>query len=156
MEDKKNQEQEISIGIVGLGMMGCSIATCLLLAGHSVVAVAPIKDDLISAEKRIGKHLQKSFMENMTQHEPDYFLKNLIITEDYNELKDCKLVIECTIEDVQIKESVYKKIEKSISPDALLTSNTSAIPVSLLQQHTEHPNRFFGLHWPNLLILHDF
>lgn len=147
MEDKKMQAEEISIGIVGLGMMGCSITTCLLLAGHHVVAIAPIADDLINAEKRIRKHLQKSMMENMTQHEPGYFLEHLIITEDYNELKDCKLVIECTIEDIKIKESVYAKIEKSISPDALLTSNTSAIPVSLLQEHTKHPNRFFGLHW---------
>jgi len=147
MEDKKMQGEEISIGIVGLGMMGCSITTCLLLAGHRVVAIAPIKDDLLNAEERIREHLQKSLMENMTEHNPGHYSKYLIITEDYNELKDCKLVIECTIENIQIKESVYRKIEESISPEALLTSNTSAIPVSLLQQHTQHPNRFFGLHW---------
>ena len=147
MEDNRMQGTEISIGVVGLGRMGCSITTCILLAGHQVVAVAPIADDLINAREKIMGHLQKSLMENMTQRKPDYYLKYLIITEDYNELKDCKLVIECATENMQIKESVYRKIEKSISPKALLTSNTSAIPISLLQEQTQHPNRFFGLHW---------
>jgi 3-hydroxybutyryl-CoA dehydrogenase len=57
------------------------------------------------------------------------------------------LVIECTLEDLAIKKSVYGKIEAAISGEALLTSNTSAIPISVLQKQTRHPNRFFGLHW---------
>ena len=44
---------EIPIGVVGLGLMGCSIATCLLMAGHPVKAIAPIESDLQHAAKRI-------------------------------------------------------------------------------------------------------
>ncbi|MCC6289261.1 MAG: 3-hydroxyacyl-CoA dehydrogenase family protein [Chitinophagaceae bacterium] len=127
--------------------MGCSITTCLLIAGHKVIAVAPIPADLLLAKKRITAHLKRSFKEKLVKKLPEYYLKNLSITEDYNELKTCGLVIECTIENIDIKKSVYKKIEDIIAPNALMTSNTSAIPISLLQEQTTRPERFFGLHW---------
>jgi len=137
----------ISIGVVGLGLMGCSITTCLLMAGHRVVAVAPVSADLVHAHKRIEAHLTHSQEQEMVSQPPAHFMKQLLITEDYASLKDCAVVIECTIENAAIKKSVYDKIESVISSDAILTSNTSAIPISLLQELTLHPGRFFGLHW---------
>ncbi|MGN6418483.1 MAG: 3-hydroxyacyl-CoA dehydrogenase family protein [Pseudobacter sp.] len=138
---------KMPVGIVGLGLMGCSITTCLLMAGHPVVAVAPLKDDLTHAAGRIMEHLHTSKQEKLTTFPPDHFFSKLLITEDYNLLADCVLVIECTIENLGIKQSVYQQIESVISERALLCSNTSAIPISMLQQHTKHPSRFFGLHW---------
>lgn len=145
--ERENRNQEILIGVVGLGLMGCSITTCLLMAGHSVIAVASLPEDIELAEKRITAHLQKSMEENLTSVEPFEHFKKLIITEDYKQLLQCKLVMECTIENLEIKQMVYEKIEAVISPDALLTSNTSAIPISILQSQTKYPQRFFGLHW---------
>ena len=139
--------KEIPVGVVGLGLMGCSITTCLLMANHPVVAIAPIPDDLVHAESRIRNHFIKSKEQNLVSEAPEYYLKNLIITEDYAQLQPCKMVIECTIEIEAIKRSVYSKVESVIADDALMTSNTSAIPISLLQKLTNKPERFFGLHW---------
>lgn len=141
------KKSTIDTGVVGLGLMGCSIATCLLIARHKVIAVAPIPADLLLAKKRITAHLKRSFKEKLIKHKPEHYLKNLVITEDYAALKKCKLVIECTIENMDIKKTVYKKIEDVIAPTALMASNTSAIPISLLQEQTTRPERFFGLHW---------
>ena len=127
--------------------MGCSITTCLLMAGHPVVAIAPISQDMDHAETRITKHLQHSKHEGLIQDDPEKYLRRLTISMDYSLLKDCRLVIECTIENEEIKRTVYGKIESVIAPDALLVSNTSAIPISILQKQTQHPDRFFGLHW---------
>ncbi|MFT3701952.1 MAG: 3-hydroxyacyl-CoA dehydrogenase family protein [Agriterribacter sp.] len=138
---------DIKIGVVGLGLMGCSITTCLLIAGHPVVAVAPIPVDILLAEKRITRHLVRSRKEKMISRLPGGYLKKLTITEDYTALKDCKLVIECTLENIDIKKTVYQKIENVIAKNALLVSNTSAIPISVLQEQTQFPGRFFGLHW---------
>lgn len=139
--------QAITIGVVGLGLMGCSIATCFLIAGHPVVAIAPIESDMLTAEKRITDHLIKSKEEGLTPSSPAELLKVISITKDYSALAKCALVVECTLEDQAIKKSVYEKIEAVITPEALLTSNTSAIPISILQKLTKHPQRFFGLHW---------
>jgi 3-hydroxybutyryl-CoA dehydrogenase len=140
-------QEKITIGVVGLGLMGCSITTCLLMANHRVVAIAPIPGDMLTAEPRVRQHLLKSKEEGLVQFSPEHFLAQLSITENYEALSNCSLVIECTLEDLDIKKSVYKKIEAVIKPDALLTSNTSANPISLLQKQTRFPNRFFGLHW---------
>ena len=148
MKEETNLDtKDISVGVVGLGLMGCSIVTCFLIAGHPVVAIAPIENDLLHAEKRIREHLVKSHQEGLTTLQPEALLKRLSITMDYSALKDCGMVVECTLEDLAIKKSVYEKIEAVIKPEAILTSNTSAIPISILQKQTKHPERFFGLHW---------
>jgi 3-hydroxybutyryl-CoA dehydrogenase len=139
--------ENIEIGVVGLGLMGCSISTCLLMAGHKVMAVAPVAGDLLHAGKRITDHLTRSKEQELISYPPDFYLQHLIITEDYLQLKNCKVVIECTLENIEIKKSVYDKIEAVISNNAILTSNTSAIPISILQKQTNFPQRFFGLHW---------
>lgn len=137
----------IPVGIVGLGLMGCSITTCLLLSGHPVVAVAPLPVDMETAEPRIREHLVKAQQEGLITKNPEEYLNQLTITEEYGLLKDCKLVLECTLEDIDIKKSVYEKIEAVVADDAVITSNTSAIPISLLQRQIRLPERFLGLHW---------
>ena len=137
----------IEVGVVGLGLMGTSIATCLLMAEHPVMAIAPVPGDLEQAMARISGHLERSYQEGICAKRPPYYLDRLVISEDYGQLKNCQLVIECTLENAAIKQQVYTKIEQVISNDALMVSNTSAIPISDLQKLTAHPSRFFGLHW---------
>jgi 3-hydroxybutyryl-CoA dehydrogenase len=146
---KPNQKptSEIPVGIVGLGLMGCSITTCYLLAGHPVKGIAPVSVDLEHAEKRIKEHLERSFENGIITQPPSYYLQKLTISEDFSVLSDCELVIECTIEDLEVKKRMFGLVEAVIAPTAILASNTSAIPISTLQEFTIHPARFFGLHW---------
>ncbi|HEY8970212.1 MAG TPA: 3-hydroxyacyl-CoA dehydrogenase family protein, partial [Puia sp.] len=137
----------MAVGVVGLGLMGCSITTCLLMAGHPVVAVAPVAQDLEHAQRRISEHWRRSMEEGLIRASAEDWRSRLMITEDYDALRECRIVIECTLEDLAIKQSVYRKIEAVIGAEAILTSNTSAIPISLLQAQVRYPERFFGLHW---------
>lgn len=136
-----------TIGVVGLGLMGSSICTCLLIAGHKVIAIAPLPEDLSHAENRIKTHLMNSENEGLIDKDPAEYLNNFFLSEDYSTLANCFLVIECTLENIEIKKAVYSQIEQAISPDCILASNTSAIPITDLQKLTRHPNRFLGLHW---------
>ena len=141
------ETKNIVVGVVGLGLMGTSITTCLLMAGHQVMAIASLPVDMETAEKRITRHLQKSLEEGLVAEKPDFYLQNLTISENYDFLAPCKIVMECTLENIEIKRSVYEKIETVIASDAILTSNTSAIPISVLQEQVTYPERFLGLHW---------
>lgn len=139
--------KEIRVGVVGLGFMGCSISTCLLIAGHSVVAVAPTPVDLETAEKHIHEHLALAFEKGVCQEQPAYYFKNLTITEEYYLLRDVQLIIETVTENAAIKMQVYKIIENVVADQTIITSNTSAISITTLQKELRLPNRFFGLHW---------
>ena len=139
--------EEITVGVVGLGLMGSSIATCLLLAGHRVVAVAPVSSDVSPAWPRIHGYLQNAFHEGVTGRSADSYAGDLVITEDYTLLAPCALVIECVIENVDVKREVFSKIESVVGSGTVITSNTSAIPISELQREAKIPCRFLGLHW---------
>ncbi|MRI01275.1 3-hydroxyacyl-CoA dehydrogenase family protein [Kriegella sp. EG-1] len=137
-----------TIGIVGLGLMGSSIAAALLINGQKVIAVAPIVSKIDkSAPDRIRHSLEECYSEGITTKRPDELLENITYTSDYIGLKNCWLVMECVFENLAIKQEVFKKIEACVSDEVIITSNTSAMPISMLQNHFRVPERFFGMHW---------
>jgi 3-hydroxybutyryl-CoA dehydrogenase len=137
----------VEIGVVGVGLMGSSIIVALLLAGHRIKAIAPIPEDFKLAGSRIGDQLNLCRKSGMVRKPFELLTERLEITEDYGQLKDCGLVLECVIEDLQVKASVYQKVAKQVRPDAIIASNTSAIAISALQPFVPHPERFLGVHW---------
>jgi 3-hydroxybutyryl-CoA dehydrogenase len=147
MNSEHTDPRQITVGIVGLGLMGTSISTCLLMAGHRLVGIAALPVDMTTAPASIRAHLKKSAAEGMISQSAEHYLENLIITDDYSELKACRLIIECTPENEAIKHSIFEKIEEAVGVETVITSNTSAIPISILQKQRRLPARFLGLHW---------
>ncbi len=138
---------EQPVGVVGLGLMGSSIAAALLIAGHPVRAIAPIAADMQTARPRIVSQLQQCSEAGLTALPTRHYLDNLIISDTYQVLHDCTVVIECVVEKVAIKAQVYAQITEVTHESTIIGSNTSAIPISVLQQYVVHPGRFLGIHW---------
>ncbi|GAA4433727.1 3-hydroxyacyl-CoA dehydrogenase NAD-binding domain-containing protein [Ravibacter arvi] len=145
-----------SVGIVGLGLMGRSIVVNMLAAGHPVKAIAPTPQDVEKAEERISQTLRHCDGLGLVAVPLEKALGNLLITEDYQALSDCALVIECVIEKIPVKQSVLGKIDAVVSPDTIIGTNTSAIPISTLQEMVSHPERFVGIHWAEPAYLTRF
>ncbi|MFD1140269.1 3-hydroxyacyl-CoA dehydrogenase family protein [Larkinella insperata] len=145
--DEMIQTSEISVGVVGLGLMGSSIVAALLLAGHPVKAVAPLPDELADAPERIHNQIKHGEEADLLTKSPDDYRTQLTVSGDYTILSDCRLVLECVTERLAIKQTVYQKIAAVVSRDAVIASNTSAIPISQLQQYVPSPERFMGIHW---------
>jgi 3-hydroxybutyryl-CoA dehydrogenase len=143
----KKQLAAIEVGVVGLGLMGSSIVVALFLAGHKVKAIAPLHVDMKMARPRILDQLSHYRQSNLAAPDFEMDEERLKISKDYNDLKNCAIVLECVIEDIKIKAEVYKKIENSIKEDCVIATNTSAIAISVLQQLVTHPQRFLGVHW---------
>lgn len=133
-------------GVVGIGLMGSSIIASLLIAGHEVIAIAPIDSELISGPKRINDQLAACVSTGLT-NDTHACLDRLTVSNDYSKLADCALVMECVVEQPAIKKEVYQLIAAAVSPETIVASNTSAIPISELQQYISHPERFMGIHW---------
>jgi 3-hydroxybutyryl-CoA dehydrogenase len=141
------QTRDITIGVVGLGLMGTSFIASLLIAGHEVKAVAPLPEDMEAAPDRIKNHLRTCEKAGLLCRSIDSYLQQLVIADDYNELITCQLVVECVIEIAGIKRSVYEKIERFVGKEVVIASNTSSIPISELQKCLVSPGRFLGIHW---------
>ncbi len=134
-------------GVVGLGLMGMSITACLLAAGHPVVAVTRSLAKHKHAFRHILALLKQMAKQGLLQRDPSRVIQNLIISEDFSDLQDAQLVIESIIENLDTKRAALAQIELAVSPDTVIGSNTSAIPVSILQDQTKHPERILGIHW---------
>ena len=137
-----------TVGIVGAGLMGGSIAKICYAAGLSVrlldadseLAANAVKR-IIEQEKSIGN---ASVSPAKIQH-----------AADYDQFSDCDLIIESVVETLDVKRIVLKRIESAVSKDAIIATNTSAIPIEKLASGLEHPSRFCGIHFchPELMAL---
>ena len=146
----------LRIGVVGLGLMGTSIAVALLVAEHPVVAIAPLAGELDKAPDEIRKQLLQCKTAGLLKSSPDDCMSRLTLSADYNDLADCRMVLECVVEDLEIKTQVYQCITRSVPAGTVITTNTSAIPISILQNHVSHPGRFLGMHWAEPAYLTRF
>jgi 3-hydroxybutyryl-CoA dehydrogenase len=141
------KEQPVPAGVVGLGLMGTSIVTCLLAAGHRVVAIDRDAARRRNLKRRVSVLLRDMRREKLLAKDPASVLKNLSTSDDFGALRDCGLVIESIFENLSEKREVLRKIEDAVFPETLIGSNTSALPVTELQRGARHPERILGVHW---------
>ena len=127
--------------------MGSSIATCILAAGHPVKSLVKTMDHAEGARLRILGYLKELQVEGMLQEAPAGIIDRLTITDDITQLKGYEVVIESIIENVEEKKAVYRQLETVLTPTAIIGSNTSAIPVTILQEGLQFPQRLLGIHW---------
>lgn len=143
----KEENLKMRIGTVGLGLMGSSIVTCILAAGHDVTSLIKDIDKSAEAKERISGFLIQLRREGILKEDPEIVIQRLLITNEASLLKDHEVVIESIVESIEEKKNVFAKLEEVLSPTAIIGSNTSAIPVSVLQQNMKYPERLLGIHW---------
>lgn len=136
------------VGVVGAGMMGAGIAFVLAQSGIETVLIDS-SDELATrgkafTEKQLDKLLQKQTINEEVKNE---CLNRINATTDYNQLKDCDLVIETVTEDKKIKADVTKLIEAVIADSCIIASNTSTLPITGLAKAVKKQERFVGIHF---------
>ncbi|MET0767098.1 MAG: 3-hydroxyacyl-CoA dehydrogenase NAD-binding domain-containing protein, partial [Aeromicrobium sp.] len=136
------------IAVIGAGMMGAGIAYVSAKAGFQVV----LKDvELAAAEK--GKAYSQTIVDKavsrgrLTQEKADELLARITPTADYSDLEGADFVIEAVFESVKLKHDVFGELQKVVKPDALLGSNTSTLPITILADGVERPDDFIGIHF---------
>ena len=94
------------------------------------------------------KYFQKSVArKKMTEEKKAAVYENIIPTTDYNDLKDCDLIIEAVFESRDIKADVTQKTEAVIAEDIVFASTTSTLPISGLAESSSRPSNFIGMHF---------
>lgn len=144
----RNRRMEAeSAGVVGLGLMGHSIIACLLAAGHTVVGLSRDLSRHRGTRRHILNLLREMKREGLLKRDPGALAGRLDLSEDFRDLAGCGIVIESIIEDLETKKQTYRQVEEIVASHTIIGSNTSSIPVSLLQSGALRPERFVGIHW---------
>ena len=146
----KTLDKNFTIGILGAGAMGRGIAQVAALGGLSVMMVDGKDGVAEEAHGFIKKMLDRAAEKKRLEQADAAKAMTLIgVSNDINSLKDCNLVIEAIIEDIDIKKKTFKQLEELCGPDTILASNTSALPVSVIGSDCEHRSRIAGMHFFN-------
>ena len=139
------------VGMLGGGIMGTGIVNVLLKGGFKV-ALWEINAEAL--EKAVAS-IRKTFdypikIKKMTPADLDSLIHNhLQTTTSLEDLKDADLVIEAVLEDMQVKQEIWKKLEIICRADSIFATNTSALPISEMASMLADPGRMIGTHFFN-------
>ncbi|MFE4084112.1 3-hydroxyacyl-CoA dehydrogenase NAD-binding domain-containing protein [Streptomyces sp. YIM B13502] len=136
------------VAVLGAGMMGAGIAYSCAAAGIDVVLKDVSADAAVRGKGYSEKLCAKAVARGRTtQEKADALLARITPTADTGDLAGCDAVIEAVFEDTALKHRVFQEIQHVVAPDALLCSNTSTLPITVLAKGVERPRDFIGLHF---------
>lgn len=138
-----------TIGVVGAGTMGLGIAQISAMAGYLTILYDLDQNVLDKAKSAIEKNLNKGIEKGkVTEELKNKTLQNLKYTTEINQLS-CDFIIEAIVEKLDVKQSVFKKLEEINSDKTILSSNTSSIPITQIGASLKNAQRFVGMHFFN-------
>ena len=138
------------IGIVGAGAMGAGIAQIASQAGQDVVLFDLSKEALTTSATKLQKVMNRLIEKGrVTSDEAIAIQERIVRTTNVTDLKDCDLIIEAVVEDLEVKKRVFKSIEEIAHKEAVIASNTSSLSITSLASFCAHPERVVGLHFFN-------
>lgn len=137
-------------GVIGSGTMGSGIAQCFLDAGYQVVmsdltlelaqrGAAGIRSQY---EKKVAKgKLEAADMESR--------MLALTLTDDNKNLSGCDIVVEAAIENMEAKKALFGTLSTIVSPDCILSTNTSSLSITEIASGAQGKDRIIGMHFFN-------
>jgi len=139
-----------TVGVLGCGLMGSGIAQTAAAAGFPTI-VREVSDELLAKGKgaitgALNRMVEKG---KLDPAERDATLGRLRFTTKVADLKDADIVIEAVTEDLEIKNALWKELDRLCRPVTLFASNTSSLTIAAMAAATQRPDKFVGLHFFN-------
>lgn len=136
------------IAVIGAGLMGSGIAQVSAAAGHEVVlrdvsdaaTARGLAGITASYEKFVGK-------DKMTREAAEAALARITTTTELAAVGSADLVVEAVFEDLDVKQGLFRELDKLCRDGAVLCTNTSALPVTQIAAVTERPEAVVGTHF---------
>jgi len=139
-----------TVGVLGCGLMGSGIAQVCAASGYKTIVREVEQGVVDKGLGRVEKFLTDGVTKGkVTQDAKDKTLGNLSGTTKFEDLKDCDLIIEAIIENVEAKATSFAALEAVVQPHTIFCSNTSSLCITELAANTKRPDKFAGLHFFN-------
>jgi 3-hydroxybutyryl-CoA dehydrogenase len=139
-----------TVGVLGCGLMGSGIAQVCAASGYKTIVREVDETFLNKGLARIKKFLDDGVAKGKVAAEArDKTLASLSGTTTFDALRDCDLVIEAIVENLEEKKQTYRALDAVVKEPAIFVSNTSSLCITELAASTRRPDRFGGLHFFN-------
>jgi 3-hydroxybutyryl-CoA dehydrogenase len=146
----KKTGKDSCIGVIGAGTMGSGIAQLAASFGHQVVLFDANNEVMKQAAIRLKKSLDGLVEKGkITIAQADDIVSNIRNASSFEEFKPCNLIIEAVIEDLTVKQDIFKKLEQVVSDDCILATNTSSLSVTSIASSCSNTGRVIGIHFFN-------
>jgi 3-hydroxybutyryl-CoA dehydrogenase len=136
-----------SVLIIGSGFMGSGIAQVCAQAKVAVFIYDVSRDALKKAREDIEWSVGKFIEKGKLTEDKDVIIGRITIADSLDAAAEVDLAIEAVFEDLSLKQEIFKMLDEHSRPEAILASNTSAIPITELAAMTAAPERVLGLHF---------
>ncbi len=157
---RTNRSLPKEIAIIGAGTIGPDIGYYLksALPEITLYLVDVAEKPLAAAEARLKGYIQKGIdRKKMNPEKAEVVGQNIVYTSDYGKIKNCDLVIEAATENIPLKQKIFAQVERLVSAETIITSNTSSIPADRIFSKMQTPSRtavthFFAPAWRSLPV----
>ncbi|MFF2041646.1 3-hydroxyacyl-CoA dehydrogenase family protein [Kitasatospora sp. NPDC058170] len=136
------------IAVIGAGLMGAGIAQVSAQAGHPVVLRDVTEEALQRGLAGIRASYDKFVAKGrLTAEDAEAALARITTTTDLGAVAEADIVVEAVFEQLEVKEGVFRELDKIAKDGAVLASNTSAIPITRIAAATGRPESVVGVHF---------
>ena len=141
---------ELTVGLVGAGAMGRGIAQVSAVGGMNTLLFDTIPGAAADAIAFVGTMLKRQVEKGrMEESAANAAMERLRIAKSLTDLATCDVVIEAVIEDLAVKQKLFRELETVVGTDAILASNTSSLRIAAIASACENRGRVGGLHFFN-------
>ena len=140
----------VRAGVIGGGLMGGGIAQVAAQAGITTT-VRELTEPLANrARESVGRSLAKSIEKGkLTAEERDATLSRLTFTTALSDLAECDLIVEAVVEDLDVKNALWRELNAVCKPEAIFASNTSSLTIAAMATASGRADRLAGMHFFN-------
>ncbi len=136
--------------VIGAGQMGSGIAQVCAQAGFEVKLNDINQEFLDRGVSVITKNLTRDVEKGRkTEEEKTAILERITMSLNLNDAADVDIVIEAAVENMEIKQSIFKQLDEIAPAHAILATNTSSLPITELAAVTKRPAQVIGMHYMN-------
>ena len=137
-----------TVGLVGGGTMGQGIAITCAAAGLDVLLLEKTRELARASVAEIGQTLERDIAKwRRTESEKKAILGRVRTVDEIEPLEAANIVIECVSEDLDLKVSLFQRLDQVCPPEDVLATNTSSLSVTEIATRTRRPDRVIGLHF---------
>ncbi|MGM0546316.1 MAG: 3-hydroxyacyl-CoA dehydrogenase NAD-binding domain-containing protein [Bacteroidota bacterium] len=146
--DKENAQEIKKIGVLGAGLMGSGIADVSANNDYRVLLKDQEVEAAANGKKSIWESLDKKRKKRIiSEFERDRIASHVTPTATYDGFENTGLVIEAVFEDLDLKQSIIKEVEKVTPDNYIFASNTSSLPITKIAKASRRPQQVVGMHY---------